>query len=39
MSRKILAKEPKVGRLCPLHFSISNFVALACTVVNKHSEV
>ena len=23
----------------PLHFSISNFVALACTIVNKQSEV
>ena len=29
VSRKILAKGPKVGRLSPLHFSISNFVALA----------
>ena len=32
---KILVKGPKVGRLFPLHFSISNFVALACTIVNK----
>ena len=39
VSGKILAKVPKVGRLFPLHFSISNFVALACTIVNKHSEV
>ena len=30
---------PKVGRLFPLHFSISNFVTLACTIVNKQSEV
>ena len=39
MSGKILAKGPKVGRLFPLHFSISNFVALVCTIVNKQSEV
>ena len=39
VSGKILAKGPKVGRLFPLHFSISNFVALACTIVNKQSEV
>ena len=35
VSGKILAKGPKVGRLFPLHFSISNFIALACTIVNK----
>ena len=39
VSGKILAKGPKVGRLFPPHFSISNFVALACTIVNKQSEV
>ena len=39
LSRKILVKGPKVGRLFPLHFSISNFVTLACTIVNKQSEV
>ena len=39
VSGKILVKGPKVGRLFPLHFSISNFVALACTIVNKQSEV
>ena len=37
--RKILVKGPKVGRLFPLHFSISNFVVLACTIVNKQSGV
>ena len=35
MSGKILAKGPKVGRLFPLYFSISNFDDLACTIVNK----
>ena len=39
MSGKILVKGPKVGRLFSLHFSTSNFVALACTIVNKQSEV
>ena len=39
VSGKILAKGPKVGRLFPLHFSTSNFVALACTILNKQSEV
>ena len=39
MSRKILTKGPKVGRLFPFHFSTSNFVALAYTIINKTSEV
>ena len=36
---KILAKGPKVGRLFNLHYFISNFVALACTIVHKQSDV
>ena len=32
---KILTKGPKVGQLFPLYFSTSNFVALACTIVNN----
>ena len=39
VSGKILAKGTKVGQLFPLHFSTFNFVALACTIVNKQSEV
>ena len=39
VSGKILAKGPKIGRLFPLHFSIPNFVSLACITVNQKGEV
>ena len=39
VSRKILAKGLKVGRLFPLHFSVSNFVSLASIVVNQKNEI
>jgi hypothetical protein len=35
---KILAKEPKVGRLFPLHFSIPS-LSLACVTVNTQNKV
>lgn len=39
VSRKILAKGPKIGRLFPLHFSIPSCLSLACITVNNKSEV
>jgi hypothetical protein len=39
VSGKILAKEPKVGRLFPLHFSIPRNLSLACMTINNPSEV
>jgi hypothetical protein len=39
VSRKILAKGPKVGRLFPLHFSIPSCLSLACVTVNTPNEV
>ncbi|KAH9780093.1 protein kinase domain-containing protein [Citrus sinensis] len=35
VSGKILTKGPKVGRLFPLHFSVSNFVSLASIAVSS----
>jgi hypothetical protein len=39
VSRKILAKGPKVGRLFPLHFSIPSCLSLACVTVNIQNKV
>ena len=39
MSKKILAKGPKVGRLFPLHFSIPSCLSLACMTIKTLNEV
>jgi hypothetical protein len=39
VSRTILAKGPKVGRLFPPQFSIPHSLSLACITVNYSSEV
>lgn len=39
VSGKVIAKEPNVGRLFPLHISILSNVSLACSAVVNKSEV
>lgn len=39
VSGKVIAKEPNVGRLFPLHLSILSNVSLACSAVVNKSEV
>jgi hypothetical protein len=39
VSRKILMKGPKVGKLFPLHFSIPSCLFVACMTINTQNEV